>query len=125
MPPKKTQSTAWKGAEKQIAQILRDFGVPAERMSRAANWSQKDYEVHVEGTGHFLKIDSKYTQAKPFRHHSLMREIQFKYCKSPGDEAVLFTKNYKEHSGFVTIRAEFFAELVAALLKEKESNGRN
>ena len=107
--------TAWKDFEYRIAKWLREANIPARRMSRAGNWSQMDYEVHVDGA-EFLKIDGKHTAAKPFRHHGLVNEIAFKYCKKPEDEPVLYTHNYREHGGFVTIRAEFFGKMLSAYL---------
>lgn len=104
--------TNWKGAENQLANVLKDFGIPAYRKTRAGNWSISDTDVGVEGHDN-LKLDSKYTKAQPFRHHGLLEVICEKYCKNPEDVGILFTKNYKEHFGNVTIHVKFFAMLLS------------
>jgi hypothetical protein len=106
-----SDTSNWKNAEKLLSKIYNKFGIPSNRVSRAANYSVSDFDVRIENA-EWVKSDSKYTK-RPFRHHGLIREGEFKYCKSKGDFFVLFTKNFSEPSGMVTIRAEFFAALLS------------
>jgi hypothetical protein len=105
--------TNWKGAENQLARILREFGIPAERkQTRNFNWAVSDFDVGVDGHDN-LKFDSKYSKVRPFRHHGLLYTIKQKYCKGKEDIPILFTKNYKEHFGNISVEVKFFAMLLA------------
>lgn len=115
----------WQNAEAAFAKYLRDVGIPAYRDVRF-NYGKKDFEVKVCGDTRW-KMDSKYRKNQPFRHHGTMREIETKYCdKNPTsyrgekveikDTPVLYSKNYKEDHGYVTIHVKVFAQLLKAFL---------
>ena len=105
-------SQSWKNAERAIATTLTKAGIESKRISRAGNFSVSDVDIEVPEHLSFLRIDAKFSKARPFRHHGLMKTIAAKYCKDKYDEPILYSKNYREHSGYITIRAEFFAELI-------------
>lgn len=106
----------WKNAESLFAKVLQEFKIPAVRKtSRAGNFGLSDYDVEIEGHS-FFKGDSKYTKAAPFKHHGLLKTIEAKYCKEPGDEAVLYTRNYKERKGVISVDDRFFAMLLSYYL---------
>jgi len=102
----------WKNAEHFFANVYKKFKIPAYRDTRAGNYSVSDYEVKIEGHPE-IASDSKYSQARPFRHHGLVKELEYKYCKTKGSFGVLLTKNFKEHGGCITVRAEVFAMLLS------------
>ena len=115
----------WQNAESSFAQYLRDAGIPAYRDVRH-NYSKKDFEVKICGDPRW-KMDSKYRKNQPFRHHGFIREIEDKYCsKNPTkyrvkeidikDTPVLFSKNYKEDHGYVSIHVKVFAKLLKSYL---------
>lgn len=107
-----SDSTNWKNSEKTVANLYNKFGIEdAFRVSRAGNYAISDYDVRIP-QAEWVKTDSKYSK-KSWRSHSLMKEGQGKYCKKIGDELVLYTKGFRERSGFVTVRAEFFTALLS------------
>ena len=110
MSSPKTQR--WKAAEYQFADVFQKFKIPATRVNRGADWGKSDTDVKIEGKPQYM-LDSKQTTAAPFRHHGKYREIKNKYCKSPGDIPILFTKNYKEHFGLISVDINFFAALLS------------
>ena len=105
-------SKAWKYAENYFADMYKKYKIPAHRATRAGDWSQKDFEVKIEGHPEIVG-DSKYSQARPFRHHGLVQEAEAKYCKTEDSFAVILTKNYKERGACVTVRDEVWAMLLA------------
>lgn len=103
----------WKSAEAQLANVLQEFNIPAFRKTtRSGNWGVSDDDVGIEGAD-WLKNDSKYSKASPFKNHRLLSVIEEKYCKSKDDVPVLYTKNYKEHFGCITVKVKFFAMLLS------------
>ena len=102
----------WKGREKSFAAVYREFNIPANRKNRANDYSISDDDVEIEGFP-WIRNDSKYTKAQPFKHHGKLREIEFKYCKNKGDVAILRTANYKERGGVISVRDRFFAMLLS------------
>lgn len=112
----KTQN--WKNAEYYFRDVYRKYNIPAERKSRAGNWGEKDFEVHIDNHPEIVS-DSKYSEARPFRHHGLLEEEEGKYCKDEkgkwkkGFHAVLLTKNYKERGARISVEDEFFAMLLS------------
>ncbi len=108
-----SKTTNWKNAEHYFANVYKKYKMPAFRDTRAGDYSKVDYEIKI--TGHpEIASDSKYSQARPFRHHGLVQEIEFKYCKdNPDAFGVLLTKNYKEHGACITVRDEIFAMLLS------------
>lgn len=102
----------WKQAEKLLADVLCQFKIPAYRKNRANNYAISDTDVGIEGHDEF-KLDSKYSKAAPFRHHGKIEIIKSKYCKTKEDIAILFTKNYREQYGYITIDVRFFAALLS------------
>ena len=81
-------------------------------MERAGNYALSDYDVEIEGHS-FFKGDSKYSASNPYRHHGKIKEIESKYCKEEGDVPVLYTRNYKEHGGYISVKDEYFAMLLS------------
>jgi hypothetical protein len=102
----------WKGAERYLADVLCKYSIDAYRKTRGSNFAVSDTDVGVVGED-WLKLDSKYSKAAPFRHHGKIQVIEEKYCKDEKDEPILFTKNFRERSGYITIKAEFFAVLIS------------
>lgn len=108
-----SKTSNWKNSESKLAEILCKYSIPAYRkLSRSGSFGISDFDVGVTDQ-EWLKLDSKYSQAQPFRHHGKIKVIEEKYCKEPKDVPILFTKNYKERSGYITIKAEWFACLLS------------
>lgn len=104
--------TAWKSSEKQWAETLTAYSLTAIRRTRAGNWSQVADDVAVEElpeTAH----DSKYSESQSWKSNRLLEETMAKYCKNPGDSAVLITKSFKELGQCATVDSEFMAMLLA------------
>jgi hypothetical protein len=109
----------WKRTEHYLAKLYIKYGISATRKSRAGDYSEKNFEVHIENHPEFAS-DAKYSAARPFRHHGLVYECEERYCKDPkigAEFAVILTKNFKEHGGCISVRDEFFAMLLANWLE--------
>jgi hypothetical protein len=106
----KTQN--WKNAEYYFANLYKKFKIPAYRESRGGDWGKKDFEVKIEGHPEIVS-DSKYSEARPFRHHGLVQEAKAKYCKDKSFFPVILTKNYKERGGCISIQDKLFAMLLS------------
>lgn len=102
----------WQNAERKLAEILREYKIPAKRVTRGGDWGKSDTDIHIEGFPEY-QIDQKYTKAQNFRHHGKLKEIRAKYCKNKEDVPILATRNYKEHLCVVSVEAEFFAKLLS------------
>ena len=102
----KRQSQSWKKAEAQLAKLI-----GGRRVLRGSDFSKSDVDAIADDLP-FLKCDAKYRVSHA--HHSLMEEIQEKYCKAEVDEPVLFTKHHNQSGGYITIRGEFFSSLLNA-----------
>lgn len=108
-----SKTSNWKNAESYFAKVYQKFKIPARRDTRAGNYAISDFEVKIDEHPE-IAGDSKYSQAKPFRHHGLLDEIEFKYCKgNPDAFGVLMTKNFKERGACITVRAEIFAMILS------------
>ena len=99
-----SRSQAWKDAERQFAKY-----VGGKRVSRGADFSKEDVDVIVPDFPE-MRCDAKYRVRHA--HHSFLEEIQEKYCADPTHEPVLFTKSHRQQGGCVTVRAEYFGQLV-------------
>jgi len=106
-----SKSGNWKNSERQWAVTLQEFGVEATRISRAGNYAVSTYDVSIP-SAEWLKSDSKYSE-KAWKSNRLLNETEFKYCKYPGDTAVLITKSYKERGQCATVDSRFMAMLIA------------
>lgn len=97
-------SKRWKALEKRTAQRLE-----GQRVLRGADFSKSDVDVildlHPE-----LKVDAK--AYKRFAHHTLVREIQKRYCRGDGHIPVLVTAEPRQRDPYVTIPLSFFAQLL-------------
>lgn len=103
----------WKNAEYYFRNLYLKYKIPARRDTRMGNYSVSDFEIKIDEQPH-IKSDAKYSQARPYRHHGKLAEIEFKYCKdNPDAFGVLLTKNYKEHGACITVRDEIFAMLLS------------
>lgn len=101
------QSQAWKNLERQAAKAL-----GGNRVLRGANFAIEDVDVKVDDLP-FLKVDAKYRVKHS--HHTLMAEIERKYCKESTDIPVLITKHHNQTGAYVTVPLEFFSDLLASL----------
>ena len=101
----------WKNNEKQSAEIAKKYLIPAERISRAGNYSVSDYDVKLLEHPEY-KLDAKYSQ-RGFLTTRMLETVREKYCKTAKDIPVLLTKGYREVSQKVTIDAEFFFALLS------------
>jgi hypothetical protein len=114
------QSQAWKNLERQIAKALN-----GKRVLRGADFSVSDTDVEIPDFPH-LKIDAKYRVKHA--HHSLLEEIQQKYCSEPHTVPVLITKHHNQNGACVTIPLDYFAQLLEtargmkALAQKSKSN---
>ena len=105
----------WKRAEKCLRDIYLKYKIPAERMSRGGNFAVSTYDVRLTDPNLPVEFtnDSKYTQAKPFRHHGLIKTIAKKYCSNPDQYPVLYTKNYSKTGGGFSVPDFLWAGLVS------------
>jgi hypothetical protein len=98
------QSQRWKQLERSAAESL-----GGKRVVRGADFSVSEVDVRIEDFPH-LKVDCKAYNA--FSHHSLMAEIQNKYCKDEDDVPVLVTKASRQIGEYVTIPLEHYARML-------------
>lgn len=105
--PMPRSSQAWKNLERSVAKEL-----GGKRKLRGADFSESDTDVEVKQLP-FLKIDAKYR--KNHSHHSLLQEIEDKYCKEDVDVPVLVTKHHKQRGSYTTVPTWFFALAIKAL----------
>lgn len=99
------RSQAWKALEREAALVL-----GGKRVVRG-DWGESDVDVRTEYPA--LKVDCKYRQSHS--HHSLLKGIEKKYCKSIGDHPVLVTKHRGQVGCNVTVGSELFGILLDAL----------
>lgn len=99
------QSQAWKNLERTVAKEL-----GGKRVLRGSDFSVEDVDVELADFPH-LRIDCKYR--KSHAHHSLLAEIEEKYC-SDGQIPVLVTKHHNQAGANVTIGLNFFKTLIEA-----------
>lgn len=113
-----SSSSNWKNAERRLRDIYLKYDIPAERISRAGNFSKSDYDVRLTDPSLPIEFanDSKYSEAKPYRHHGLLKTIVKKYCKEKGQQPVLFTCNYKENGGVFAVPGYMWSGLLAHFL---------
>lgn len=100
------RSQAWKSLEREAAKLM-----GGTRVSRGSDFSASDVDVKVSDLP-FLRVDCKYR--KSHAHHSLVEEIQEKYCKRSEDVPVLITKSHRQTGCNVTIPGYFFNVLLDA-----------
>lgn len=100
------RSKAWKSLEKEAAKALK-----GQRVSRGDDFGKSDIDVYLIDLP-FVKIDAKYRASHA--HHTLLKEIEEKYCKHPADVPVLVTKHHNQRGSNVTVPMYFFAELIKA-----------
>ena len=106
--------TAWKNAEKKVAQTLR-----GKRVLRGADFSVKDVDVKVPDFP-TLKIDSKYRAS--WAHHTYLEEVATKYCASPVDMPILVTKHHKQRGAVVVMDLAHFGVLLDVVRELREEN---
>ncbi len=103
------QSQAWKNLERETAKAL-----GGRRVLRGMDFSQSATDVIVDDFPQ-LKIDCKYKK-NGFSHHSLLDEIEDKYCQDilgpHVPVAVLVTKSGREVGACVTMRLGEFVGLL-------------
>ncbi len=94
--------------EHAVAKGLKGKNFTCKKIKRDTHWiSAPDDEIPELPE---LKIDAKYR--KRFAFHVLFEEIERKYCKNPEDKAVMPTKRKSQRGFLITIRYEFFNELL-------------
>jgi hypothetical protein len=101
-------SIAWKSLEKRTAKLL-----GGRRISRGLDFSQSVYDVELPFAPE-LKIDAKLRGS--YKHHRLWEQVQAKYCRQPGDVAVLATREKGKHRILVVVDIEFFRRLLEQYL---------
>lgn len=106
----------WKNAERRLAEVMREEGIPAYRKTRGQDWGKSDFDVEIIDKEEF-KFDSKYRSVQVWRHHGYLEVIKEDYCKAKSDVPVLFTKNRGETDGYVTISLKLWAKVLAGYLK--------
>lgn len=99
------RSQAWKALEREAALVL-----GGKRVVRG-DWGESDVDVKTEYPA--LKVDCKYRQSHA--HHSLLKEIGEKYCKTLRDQEVLVTKHARQVGCNVTVRGYLFGILLDSL----------
>lgn len=98
------RNQSWKELEKHGAKMLR-----GKRVLRGFDWSFSDVDIKVRDIP-FLKIDCK--KLKHHASHTLMREIERKYCMDEGDLPLLITKEHGPSPVYATVPLEFLAILL-------------
>lgn len=101
--PNKQKSTAWKGFEREVADVAARFGFTSRRISRGADLGESDVDVVLEEAPG-LRIDCKYRAKQA--HHSLFLEVESKYVSEPGQRLWLPTKVAGEAGSLVVMRTE-------------------
>lgn len=103
----------WKDLERLIAKEL------GGQRSLRADYSIKTPDIEFkENSLKNIKIDCK--KRKTFKHHSLLLEIERKYCKNKNDIPVLITKQTRSRKIVVSIPFEYFKELFLLYKKYKK-----
>ncbi len=98
------RSTRWKWLERKAAKML-----GGKRILRGGDFSKSDPDVEVADFPE-LQIDAK-AYAR-FAHHTLMAEIEEKYCTEPNHVPILVTKHKNQQGEFVTVPLWWLAELL-------------
>lgn len=94
----------WKELERITARKL-----GGKRFPRWLDFSQSAPDVVVDDFPQLI-VDAK--SRKRFAFHSLMAEIETKYCEKPGDVPVLVSKSHGQTGEYVTVPLDFLAELL-------------
>ncbi len=110
-----TRNNTWKALEKDVAKVLR-----GKRVSRGSNWGFSTVDIRVKDIP-LLKIDCK--KRKNHAGHSLMREIERKYCTKPGDLPLLVTKEYGPSPMYAAVPLALFADLLEVTRAYAKVNG--
>ncbi len=111
------QSQAWKALEREAAR-----GLGGKRVHRGADFGVSDVDVTVDDFPEWA-IDCKYRSSK-FSHHTLLSEIEKKYCGEGRTTPVLVTKHRGGRGAVVSMRLSDFADLVEQLRVENEDGVR-
>ena len=102
-----THASTWKKMERTVAQKLGGKRIILRAMDMGI--SVPDVEI---ASWPEAKIDCKY-RSHSWRHHTELATIREKYCKAPGDVAILVTRSRGESSECVTLSIEDFVALFA------------
>jgi len=100
----------WKVFERALA---KDLG-GKRRIERGSDYSISTDDVEIPDFPH-MRVDCKYSASAPFRHHTLLKGIERKYCKHPGDIAILATKSGHQHGSVISMSARNFALILDSL----------
>lgn len=95
----------WKELERTTARKL-----GGKRFPRWLNFSQSAPDVVIDDFPQLI-VDAK--SRKRFAFHTLMAEIETKYCERPGDVPILVTKSHGQVGEYVTMPLDYFAELLS------------
>ena len=101
------QSERWKQLERDAARAL-----GGRRVLRRWDLFESAPDVIIEAAGFRIVADCK--AYRRFAHHSLLEEVQRKYC-NPGEVPILVTKHSGQMGANVTVPMEFFARLLNEL----------
>lgn len=101
----------WKSAEGQGAKIANEFLIPAERISRASNYSESIWDISLKDLPEY-KVDSKYS-VQGWKTNRMLDVVAEKYCKDRQDKAVLLTKGYREVGMKAMVDARLFFMLLS------------
>lgn len=105
----------WKNNEKQWAETLQRFGIPAFRKTqRIANFSISEDDVGVKGEPWIIS-DCKYKKTG-FVTSKLLYIVQEKYVKNKVDQAIVITKGFRQVGQHCTVEADFLAGLLSVFL---------
>jgi hypothetical protein len=97
------QSQAWKNVERKTA-----AGMGGTRHSRGADFSESAPDIDFKIIpGMSPKVDCKWS-GKTWRHHTLLQEIDDKYCKAEIDVPFLVTKQARETGEVVSMKMKHF-----------------
>ena len=105
-----SHTDTWKQLERDAAVIL-----GGERVTRGANFGQKDVDVKVPDFPSF-KIDTK--RYKRFRVFSLFDLVKKKYCKNSQDKPILIVRESNRKYVLAVVDLDLLAKMLN-IIREK------
>lgn len=106
-------SQRWKDLEREAARAL-----GGKRVVRP-DFGEPDVDVTVPAWPE-LRVDCK--AYKRFAHHSLMQDIERKYCDRPGQVPVLVTKHERQRGAYVTVPLDWLGQVLARMWELQHKN---
>lgn len=111
----KMSTQNWKNCEKGLKNLYESWGMPCIWEGQVGRQQAKStYDVRLLAPNNMPEFcnDAKYSK-KTWRHHTLLKEIEDKYCKKKNQIAVLFTKEISKPRGCFTLKDIHFMGLIA------------